>query len=96
MAVSTLQWLGILFTLLVTRERTAKVLLQMLVLACLESAVDEMKMILCERRGIPVHRVRLRLSGNALFVLALILCGTSVAVGSVAGIRADCFFFGHH
>jgi len=96
MAVSTLQWFGILFTLLVTRERTAKVLLQMLVLACLESALDEMKMILCERRGIPVRRVRLHLRGNALFLLALVVLGTGAAVGSVAGIRADCFFFGHH
>ena len=94
MAVSTLQWFGILFTLLVTRERTAKVLLQMLVLACLESAVDEMKMILCERRAITVRRVRLRLRGNALFVLALVVIGMSVAVISIAAIRADCFFFG--
>jgi hypothetical protein len=89
-----LQWSGILVTLLVAREQTVRLWLQMLVLVCLESVADEVKVRLCESRGIPVRRVRLHHRGNKWFVLTLVLIGTATAVGSVCAIRADCFFFG--
>ena len=86
--------MSILLTLLLTREWMAKLLLQMLLLLCLEFAVDNIKIHLCERRGIPVRHIRPKLRGNMWFVLALVSFGTAAVLGSICGRRADCYLFG--
>ena len=91
-----MQWLSILLTLLTAREKTAMLLLRMLLLVFLESAVDELKIYVCEKRGIPVRGFRPNVHRNVWFVLALVFFGTSANLALLNGIRADCFIFGPH
>ena len=86
--------MSILITLLTSAKWTSDLLLQMLVLVCLETAVDQLKLKLCETRGIPVRLVRPHLRGNPWFVLAVALEGIAVSVGLLGGLKLDCFLFG--
>ena len=83
-------------TLLASAKWTSDLLLQMLVLVCLETAIDQVKLKLCETRGIPVRLVRPPLRGNPWFVLAVALAGIAVSAGLLAGIKLDCFIFGYN
>ena len=77
-----------------TRVWTIELSLQILLLVCLEFAVDELKVQLCDKHGVPVRHLRPRLRGNTWFVLALILEAVAVALASLCGLRADCYLNG--
>ena len=87
------QWLSILMTM-ITREWTSDLLMRIAFLVILEWAVDEFKVFLCEKRGIPVRRVTPNVCGNVWFVLVLVFMAIATCIGALIGIKSDCYLFG--
>ena len=71
-------------------------LLQMLVLVCLETMVDQIKLKVCETHGIPaVHaRPHFKFDENPWLMLAIAVCGVAVSFALLGGIKLDCYLFG--
>jgi len=83
-----------MFTFITESNMTIPKVVQMVCLVCFETLVDEIKEILCRKRGIIFAHVDHHIADKPWFSLSLALFGTAITLCLVAGIKADCYFFG--